>query len=144
VGAAGAPVIASSGRQGGLSGSVKRCLMFHVLWWHLSRLEHCPETDLRRPSGPEPPKVGLPQLCALGGRYCSDTPRNTRVAARWTCGCAARRWRPQLCPHRVFVARRAPSAMAANFAQQIEGWPTRVPRPQSVPASTFSRPTNLA
>jgi hypothetical protein len=45
---------------------------------------------------------------------------------------------------RVFVARRAPSARASNLAQQIEGWPTRVPIPQSVPASTFSRPTSLA
>src|SRR5271163_1730949 len=50
----------------------------------------------------------------------------------------------QLRPHRIFVARRAPSANASNLAQQIEGWPTRVPIPQSVPASTFSRPTSLA
>ena len=47
-------------------------------------------------------------------------------------------------PQRILVARRAPSAIASNLAQQIDGWPTRVPSPQSVPASTFSRPTNRA
>ena len=52
--------------------------------------------------------------------------------------------RGQACPHKIFVARRAPSAIVANFAQQIDGCPTRVPSPQSVPASTFSRPTKLA
>ena len=42
-----------------------------------------------------------------------------------------------------FVARAAPSERASSFAQQIWGW-TRPPRPQSVPATTFSRPTSLA
>jgi hypothetical protein len=50
----------------------------------------------------------------------------------------------QLRAHKILVARRAPSAMASNFAQQIDAWPTRGPRPQSVPASTFSRQTNFA
>ena len=46
------------------------------------------------------------------------------------------------------VARRAPSAMLASFAQAMSGstaaWPTQVPKPQSVPATTFSRPTSRA
>jgi hypothetical protein len=57
-------------------------------------------------------------------------------------GCTSSRL--QVLGHRALVARRAPSTIAANFAQQIDGWPTRVPIPQSVPASTFSRPTNPA
>src|SRR5579884_1580830 len=47
-------------------------------------------------------------------------------------------------PHRTLLARRAPSTKESNLAQQIDGWPTRVPRPQSVPARTFSRPTRRA
>ena len=43
------------------------------------------------------------------------------------------------------VARRAPSARLASFAQTTSGstaaWPTQVPKPQSLPAMTFSRPT---
>ena len=31
-----------------------------------------------------------------------------------------------------------------RVAQQIDAWATRVPSPQSVPASTFSRPTRRA
>ena len=46
-------------------------------------------------------------------------------------------------PQSSLVARRAPSAIASNFAQQICALPTRGPRPQSVPAMTFSRPTIL-
>jgi 23S rRNA pseudouridine1911/1915/1917 synthase len=46
------------------------------------------------------------------------------------------------------VARRAPSAMLASLAHVMSGstaaWPTQVPKPQSVPAMTFSRPTSRA
>jgi hypothetical protein len=59
-------------------------------------------------------------------------------------GAGEARTSAQARPHSCFVARRAPSAIASNLAQQIDGWPTRVPSPQSVPASTFSRPTRLA
>ena len=45
-------------------------------------------------------------------------------------------------------ASRAPSAMAWNLAQTMSGStrerPANVPNPQSVPASTFSRPTKRA
>ena len=41
------------------------------------------------------------------------------------------------------LASRDPSARALSFAQAICEW-TRPPRPQSVPAMTFSRPTTLA
>ena len=45
-------------------------------------------------------------------------------------------------------AMRAPSAIAASFAHTTSGstaaWPTQVPKPQSLPAITFSRPTSLA
>src|SRR5262245_132465 len=47
-------------------------------------------------------------------------------------------------PQSCFVAKRAPSAIAWNFAQAILGWFTLVPMPQSVPAMTFSFPTSLA
>ena len=41
------------------------------------------------------------------------------------------------------VASFAPSSNAVSFAHAIWGW-TRPPRPQSVPATTFSRPTTFA
>ena len=41
-------------------------------------------------------------------------------------------------------ARCAPSTMDAILAQQIDSCPTRLPSPQSVPASTFSLPTSSA
>lgn len=45
-------------------------------------------------------------------------------------------------------ARRAPSTRLAIFAHTTPGstaaWPTQVPKPQSVPAMTRSRPTSLA
>jgi len=47
-------------------------------------------------------------------------------------------------PQSSFVASRAPSAMALSFAQHTEGVAVRFPRPQSVPAMTFSRPTSFA
>jgi hypothetical protein len=43
---------------------------------------------------------------------------------------------------------RAPSVIALNFAQTTLSWiscdPAKVPKPQSAPAITFSRPTALA
>ena len=46
------------------------------------------------------------------------------------------------------VASRAPSARVASFAHTMSGstadCPTQVPKPQSVPAMTFSRPTSVA
>jgi hypothetical protein len=52
------------------------------------------------------------------------------------------------CPQNSRVARRAPSAIAAILAHTTSGstaaWPTQVPKPQSLPAMTFSRPTSLA
>jgi len=47
-------------------------------------------------------------------------------------------------PQSFLDAMRAPSAIDRNFAQAIFGWATRPPRPQSVPAITFSRPTRFA
>ena len=51
-------------------------------------------------------------------------------------------------PQRRCEASRAPSARALNFAHITVGWtlgrPADVPKPQSVPAMTFSRPTRLA
>src|SRR5207302_4029316 len=41
-------------------------------------------------------------------------------------------------------ARRAPSAIAENFAQAISPFQTRDPTPQSVPATTLSLPTRCA
>ena len=45
-------------------------------------------------------------------------------------------------------ARRAPAARVASLAQTMSGstadWPTQVPKPQSVPAMTLSRPTSFA
>src|SRR5581483_1910476 len=42
----------------------------------------------------------------------------------------------------------APSAIAENLANTTSGstaaWPTQVPKPQSEPATTLSRPTSLA
>jgi hypothetical protein len=46
-------------------------------------------------------------------------------------------------PHSSFDANAAPSASVRSFAQAMSGC-TRPPRPQSVLASTFSRPTTLA
>src|SRR3984957_13596392 len=46
-------------------------------------------------------------------------------------------------PQSSLVASLAPSASTCNLAQAICGW-MRPPRPQSVPAITFSRPTTLA
>ena len=52
------------------------------------------------------------------------------------------------CPHSFFEAMRAPSASERNFIQQKAGntgpKPANVPKPQSVPAMTRSRPTTLA
>src|SRR6185295_6112291 len=45
--------------------------------------------------------------------------------------------------HRRADASLAPSASASSLAQASCGW-TRPPSPQSVPASTFSRPTRSA
>ena len=46
------------------------------------------------------------------------------------------------------LASRAPSTSAPNLAHMISGWtrvrPADVPKPQSVPAMTFSRPTSRA
>src|SRR5579863_10211834 len=46
--------------------------------------------------------------------------------------------------HNSFVASRAPSAKAPSFAQAIFASLTRGPKPQSVPAIRFSRPTRFA
>ena len=52
------------------------------------------------------------------------------------------------CPHSFLEAMRAPSASERNFIQQKAGYtgpkPANVPKPQSVPAMTRSRPTMLA
>ena len=64
--------------------------------------------------------------------------------------CARCRDRLTACPRyqSSFEASRAPSARLASFAQTMSGstaaWPTQVPKPQSVPAMTFSRPTSRA
>jgi putative transposase len=70
----------------------------------------------------------------LGGRH--------GIAGR----CLCKKWSDPvyLRPHSCLVARRAPSASDSSFAQQMSGWPTRWPRPQSVPAMTFSLPTRFA
>src|SRR5438067_7351615 len=56
-------------------------------------------------------------------------------------------WRPYAFQN-CCEARRAPSAIAASFAQTTSGstaaCPTQVPKPQSLPAMTLSRPTRFA
>ena len=51
-------------------------------------------------------------------------------------------------PQNCFVASLAPSAIVASLAhttsESTAGWPTQVPKPQSLPAMTLSRPTRLA
>src|SRR6266851_4125737 len=51
-------------------------------------------------------------------------------------------------PQNCFVASLAPSAIAASLAHTTSGstaaWPTQVPKPQSLPTMTLSRPTRLA
>jgi hypothetical protein len=58
------------------------------------------------------------------------------------------RWEPMSYFQNRSVAIRAPSASAVNFAQTMSGstaaCPTQVPYPQSLPAITFSLPTNFA
>ena len=90
------------------------------------------------PSQSRPSWVGGPSLV----RRRTAKSRGNRTSVFYRGGPCP--WSLHILPQRTFVARRAPSAIASNFAQQIDGWPTRVPRPQSVPASTFSRPTRLA
>lgn len=55
---------------------------------------------------------------------------------------------PSLSYHNRSVAVRAPSTIAASFAQVMSGStvsrPAKVAKPQSVPAMTFSRPTTEA
>src|SRR5262249_56023478 len=63
-------------------------------------------------------------------------------------GGTARLGHAQFCPHSRFVAMRAPSTSASNLAHTTLGWvsvePANVPKPQSAPAMTFSRPTPWA
>jgi hypothetical protein len=58
------------------------------------------------------------------------------------------RTEPPQSSQNCFVASLAPSAMAASLAHTTSGstaaWPTQVPKPQSLPAMTLSRPTRLA
>src|SRR5215469_9337887 len=117
----------------------------------IERLPHCPQNLY--PTGLVAEHDG--QTAASGAPH---SPQNFmpgglsawhRVHLIWV-----RRGRPALDrdvyarPHSSFVARRAPSASAANLTQTTVGWTSqeveKLAKPQSAPAITFSRPTTPA
>ncbi len=100
---------------------------------------------VNKPGKPRPP---LDALCSR---------RDVREATKLPAGgggrnasitCGALPLEPPHALQNCFVASLAPSAIAASLAHTTSGstaaWPTQVPKPQSLPAMTLSRPTRLA
>src|SRR5262245_19833273 len=84
----------------------------------------------------------------LDGRAARGQGAPADVLASQRGGRTARLGHDELRPQSCFVAIRAPSTSASNFAHTTLGWisvePANVAKPQSAPAMTFSRPTARA
>jgi len=94
-------------------------------------------------------------ICSMTGprlvardRWFESISLQRRVACEPELSGVQRYTEPPQPPQNCLVASLAPSAIAASFAHTTSGstaaWPTQVPKPQSLPAMTLSRPTRLA